>query len=83
MGTVKMTISVDDALLRRVRQLARALGVTRSQLFALALEEYLDRQRGREVEARLNEVYAKPIDREDRQTLRLMRSAARKLADKW
>jgi metal-responsive CopG/Arc/MetJ family transcriptional regulator len=54
---MKTTISLPDRLLRSADALARRLGVSRSQLYATALAEYLAKHHGAEITERLNAVY--------------------------
>lgn len=46
-ATVKTAISLDGDLLREAQGMARRLRVSRSRLFATAMEEYLERRRNR------------------------------------
>jgi predicted transcriptional regulator len=55
---VKTAISLPDDLFRRADELARRLGIPRSQLYARALSEYLDARGPAQVTAALNTVYA-------------------------
>jgi predicted transcriptional regulator len=54
---MKTAISLPDDLFRRAEALARKLGVPRSRLYALALEEYLGRHGPANVTADLDRVY--------------------------
>jgi predicted DNA-binding protein len=54
---VKTAISLPDPLFEAAEQLARQLGKSRSQLYAEALREYLERRRGEDITRRLNEIY--------------------------
>jgi len=54
---MKTTISVPDELFGSADELADELGVSRSELYARAMEEFLARHRDRDVTARLNAVY--------------------------
>lgn len=58
MASVKTAISVDKDLFARTDDLARELGVTRSHLFGLAMEEFLRRRRNKQIFDQLNEGYA-------------------------
>ena len=53
-ATVKTAISLDGDLLREAQGMARRLGVSRSRLFATAMEEYLERRRNRELLRAIN-----------------------------
>jgi len=56
---MKTAVSLPDDLFRSAEAEARKLRVSRSQLYAAAIEEYLERRRSQSVTARLNEVYSK------------------------
>jgi metal-responsive CopG/Arc/MetJ family transcriptional regulator len=55
---MKTAISVPDALFDAAEEVADRLGVSRSQLYATALAEYVAKHRDDEVTAALNRVYA-------------------------
>ena len=44
MTTIKTAISIDDLLFQRAEALAAELHVSRSRLFVLAMEEYIQRR---------------------------------------
>jgi metal-responsive CopG/Arc/MetJ family transcriptional regulator len=55
---MKTAISLPDELFNEADALADRTGVSRSELYATALAEYLAKFRSEEVTARLNAVYA-------------------------
>ena len=55
---MKTAISIDDGLLDEADKTARLMGLSRSRFFALAVGEFLQRQRREQMLFRLNEVYA-------------------------
>jgi metal-responsive CopG/Arc/MetJ family transcriptional regulator len=55
---VKTAISIPDEVFQAAEELAGRLGVSRSELYASAVAEYVAALRSRGVTARLNEVYA-------------------------
>lgn len=55
---MKTAISLSDELFRAADALAVRLGVSRSELYATAVQEYLAKHRDEDVTAKLNEVYA-------------------------
>lgn len=58
---MKTAISLPDDLFDEADALAERLGVSRSELYATAVAEYLAKHRDEDVTARLNEVYAKEL----------------------
>jgi metal-responsive CopG/Arc/MetJ family transcriptional regulator len=55
---MKTAISLPDDLFESADELAGRLGVSRSQLYATAVAEYVAKHRDQDVTARLNEVYS-------------------------
>ena len=62
MQNVKTAISIQRTLFEQAENLARRMKVSRSRLFVLALEEYLQRQQSRELLTRINAAYAEAPD---------------------
>jgi len=58
LALMKTAISLPDDLFRMAEAAARKLKMSRSQLYAAAISEYLDRRESRKITARLNEIYA-------------------------
>jgi metal-responsive CopG/Arc/MetJ family transcriptional regulator len=54
---VKTAVSIPDELFESAEGLARRLGMTRSELYAKALRDYLREHRGDKITERLDEVY--------------------------
>jgi predicted transcriptional regulator len=54
---MKTAVSLPDELFRLAETTARRLRVSRSQLYATAIAEFLDRQQSNTVTERLNEIY--------------------------
>ncbi len=55
---MKTAISIPDEVFQAAEELAERLGMSRSELYATAVAEYVAALRSRGVTARLNEVYA-------------------------
>jgi metal-responsive CopG/Arc/MetJ family transcriptional regulator len=55
---MKTAISIPDKIFRSADALAKRLGVSRSELYATAVNEFLAKHRSRDVTARLDEVYS-------------------------
>jgi hypothetical protein len=80
---VKITITVGDELLRDADRTARALGLTRSRLFCLALERFLQQRRYQEITEQLNRVYSIP-DPDEKPLPALMKKKLRAaIKDRW
>jgi metal-responsive CopG/Arc/MetJ family transcriptional regulator len=60
---MKVALSIPDDLFASAEALGKRLGVSRSRLYATALADYVAKQRGQKVTARLNAVYAAESDR--------------------
>lgn len=73
MAHVKTAISLDESLFREAEEWAGKLGVSRSQLFARAVEEYVRRRENEELFRRLNEAHAGGLDEEEKEYLERMR----------
>ncbi len=82
---MKTAISVEDELLHEADRTAKQMGLRRSRLFSIALEDYLRHRRQAEMSERLNQVYAdEPRDPGDRKTLRAMNDKFRStIRDRW
>ena len=58
-GGMKTAVSVPDDLFRQADAVARRLRVSRSQLYATAISEFLKQQPGNTITERLNDVYSR------------------------
>ena len=54
---MKTAISLPDKLFQQANEVAKALGISRSTLYANALSDYLARRSAEQVTTRLNQVY--------------------------
>lgn len=55
---MKTTISLPDAVFHEAESVAKQLGTSRSELYAKALSEYLQKHSNAQITAKFNEVYA-------------------------
>jgi metal-responsive CopG/Arc/MetJ family transcriptional regulator len=74
---MKTAISIDDGLLQEVDETARRLGLSRSRLFALAVRDFLQGQRQKEMLLRLNEVYANGMQPAEKRLLHGIKARVR------
>ena len=81
MATVKTAISIKKSLFDRVNELAEELRMPRSQLFVLAVEEFIERCENRKVLEALDEVYAGTADPNEESLREGMRRQHRQLVE--
>jgi metal-responsive CopG/Arc/MetJ family transcriptional regulator len=62
---MKTAVSLPDELFRKAEATARRLRVSRSALYAKAIEEFLENQRRTSITERLNEVYSQSTAKVD------------------
>lgn len=62
MQSVKTAISIQKSLFEEAESLAHKMQVSRSRLFALALQEYIHRQQNLELLVQINAAYADEPD---------------------
>lgn len=82
MSHVKTAVSMDEALFREAEKWAGKLGVSRSQLFANAVSEYVRERENEELLKRLNEAHADGLDEEEKEYLERMRVHQGRLIDR-
>ncbi len=81
---MKTAISIDDGLLREADETARRLGLSRSRLVALAVGDFLERQRREQMLQRLNEVYSDGMQPSERRLLNGMKTRTRRaVKERW
>ena len=81
---MKTAISLEDALLHDADAAARQMGLSRSRLFALAVHDFLQRQRREQMLLRLNEVYAGDREPADKPLLQGIKAKVRRaVRERW
>jgi hypothetical protein len=78
-ATVKTAISLDGELLRQAQGLARRMNISRSRLFATAMEEFLERRRNKGLLCAINAAYGGGPAPDERKVRRSMRRHHRRL----
>ena len=81
MPGVKTAISLDEKLFDKVNKLANELHVSRSRLFTLAVQDYLQKQENQTLLAQLNDAYADHPDEEERKISSSMKSKHGKIME--
>ena len=64
--TVKTAISLDDVLFAKAEKLMKELNISRSRLFATALEQFIQHHETQRMFAAINEAYDDFPDEEER-----------------
>ena len=81
---MKTAISIDDGLLQEADETARRMGLSRSRLFAIAVGDFLQRQRREQMLLRLNEVYAEGMEPAETPLLKGIRTKVRRaVKERW
>ena len=83
MAQVKTGISLDADLFDAAERLAKELRLSRSGLYARALEELIERQRSQKLLDDLNAAYGGPPDPEDEALMRGVKHTMRRIGDPW
>ena len=81
MESIKTAISIDKSLFAQANALARKLKITRSRLFVLALEDFIQEQQNRELLEKINAVYADEPDATEKNLRRKARKSHRRLVE--
>ena len=82
MPVIKTAISIDEGLFRKAEKLSIKLHVSRSQLFAQALEYLIDRSETLDIIQKLNAVYGQ----DDTETKAVSKGGKKKMkciVEKW
>jgi len=80
----KTAVSMRDNLLKAADALAKEMDVSRSQLFAMAVEEFIRVKRNREIHEMLNSAYQDGPDENETAHLSKMKGIQRRILEgKW
>lgn len=79
---VKTGISLSNDLLNRAETVANEMKISPERLFAIAVEEFLQRQQTRKLVDSINEAYQDGPDEEESEWLRLSQQSYRKVLEK-
>lgn len=81
MANIKTAISLQKSLFEQVEALARDMKVSRSRLFALALEDYIRRHQNQQLLEKINQAYQDVPDPTEQKRVRAMRRQHRKVVE--
>jgi metal-responsive CopG/Arc/MetJ family transcriptional regulator len=82
MSYMKTAISIDESLFRKAEKLSSKLQISRSQLFAQALEYLIERSETLEIIQKLNTIYGQD-DAEAKAISKVGKKKMKGLAEKW
>ncbi len=80
---MKTAISISDDLLQAGDRAAKQLGVSRSRLFSMALQEYLRSRHKAEIAEQLRRAYSDDPSAEEGDLTKRYKSKLRKNLDRW
>lgn len=78
---MKTAISIPDSIFKAAEKLAHRLGISRSELYANAVAEYIQEHRNEKVTKKLDEIYEKESSSLDSTLMALQRDSIFK--DEW
>jgi metal-responsive CopG/Arc/MetJ family transcriptional regulator len=81
MANVKTAISIQQSLFEQAEALARELHISRSRLFALAVEDFMQRYENQRLLERINDAYADTTTPDEQALLRRMRRQQRQMVE--
>ncbi len=81
MANIKTAVSIDKSLFEQAESIAREMRVSRSSLFALALQDFIRRHQNEELLRRINEAYEDIPDADEQERFRKMRRKQRKVLE--
>jgi metal-responsive CopG/Arc/MetJ family transcriptional regulator len=79
MSKVKTAISIEESVLEETDHIAQELDIPRSQWVALALVDFNQRYRNKQLLAQINAAYTTAPDSDETGTLQVIRSHRKKL----
>ena len=79
MKAVKTAISIEKDLFDQAEKMARAMKVSRSKLFGIALRDFIERQKNRDLLAQINAACADEPDATEQALCRKSRGQHRRL----
>ncbi|MBI3976986.1 MAG: hypothetical protein HY331_02260 [Chloroflexi bacterium] len=81
MANIKTAISLRQPLFERVEALAQEMGISRSRLFALAVEDFIRRHQSQQLLERINAAYEEATDSNEQALRRQMRRPHRQIVE--
>ncbi|MFZ3106494.1 MAG: hypothetical protein WA105_03845 [Candidatus Hydromicrobium sp.] len=84
MSNIKTAVSIKESLFKEAETLAKKLEISRSKLFAVALENFIRQQENRELLKKINEVHSQVLSPDEESYRKQIRDYhKRSLEDEW
>ncbi|MBU4313502.1 MAG: hypothetical protein KJ821_01725 [Actinobacteria bacterium] len=84
MSNIKTAVSIKESLFKKAETLAKKLEISRSKLFAVALENFIRQQENRELLKKINEVHSQVFSPDEESYRKQIRDYHRRsLEDEW
>ena len=81
MPSVKTAISLDEELFNKVNKLAHKLHISRSRVFTIAVQDYLQKQENQALLAQLNDAYSDHPSNEEKKITKSLKAKHRKIVE--
>jgi len=84
MSNIKTAVSIKESLFKEAETLAKKLEISRSKLFAVALENFIRQQENRELFKKINEAHSQALSPGEESYRKQIRDYHRRsLEDEW
>ncbi len=83
MSKIKTAISLDADLFEAVEQAAKEMNVSRSRIFAMAVEAFLERKRNQALLEALNQAYAEAWTEDEERQFQALKRRQGEVLDPW
>lgn len=81
MASVKTAVSIDASVFERAEELAGKMALSRSRIYSMAIQEFLERHENRKLLAQINAAYEDPGKTDSAQVKAARREAHRRLVE--
>ena len=81
MQAIKTAISIEKNLFDQAEIIARTMKVSRSKLFVIALQEFIDHQKNKEMLAQINAAYEDEPDATEQTIRKIVRRQHRRIVE--
>ena len=81
MASVKTAISIQEPLFEQVEALASELNISRSRIFVLAVEEFIERHTNRQILSEINSAYDDLPDVSEQEYMKIMKQQQKRMVE--